>query len=102
MSDLWNWLTNLGGPGGDIVLAKDKIKSRTSLYKAGGLPIRERMERSRIRLGWNGKAIKNATGESITDQRWHPIAPLPGPCWTDGYSNMLNPRVMPWLLPWHD
>jgi hypothetical protein len=34
------------------------------------------------------------------DERWHSINPLPGRVWTDGYSNMLNPDVMPWLAPW--
>jgi hypothetical protein len=49
---------------------------------------------------WNGKAALKANGDEIIEERWHNVDPLPGPAWTDGYSNMLNPRVMPWLIPW--
>ena len=82
----------------DWVVLQRKIDKNT--YRNGGLPIRDRLEETRLRLGWNGKPMHNTKGDEITDTRWQGVAPLPGPAWTDGYSNMLNPRVMPWLKPW--
>jgi hypothetical protein len=82
----------------DWVVLQRKVDRNT--YKSGGLPIRERLEEKRIRLGWDGKPIKDSSGNVLEDERWRSITPLPGPAWTDGYSNMLNPRVMPWIVEW--
>jgi hypothetical protein len=84
----------------DWVIMQRKIDKKT--YQNGGLPIRDRLEESRKRLMWNGKPALNANGEEMIEERWHKVEPLPGPAWTDGYSNMLNPRVMPWLIPWRE
>jgi len=88
--------------GDDVTLRKSNIKSRTYAYKNGGLPIGVRMESQRERLGWNGEKIKNSSGELLYETRWRAVEPLPGPVWTDGYSNMMHPRVMPWLWPWRE
>jgi hypothetical protein len=44
--------------------------------------------------------VLNKEGQEIVDDRWRVVAPLPGPIWTDGYSNLLNPKVMPWIKFW--
>ncbi|MBI1830428.1 MAG: hypothetical protein HYR84_03145, partial [Planctomycetes bacterium] len=95
-------LTLRAPTGGEIELRKTDIKSRTYAYKNGGMPIGVRMERTRVRLGWNGETVKDGKGAPIVDDRWRTVAPLPGPAWTDGYSNMMHPRVMPWIMPWRD
>ncbi len=69
-------------------------------YVNGGLPIRERLEEKRVRLAWNGRIVRDADGKEVVDMRWREVEPLKGPVWTDGYSNMLNPQVMPWIAPW--
>jgi hypothetical protein len=83
----------------DWVIMQRKIDKNT--YQNGGLPIGDRLEESRKRLMWNGKPALKAN-EEIIEERWHKVDALPGPAWTDGYSNMLNPRVMPWLIPGRD
>ncbi len=66
----------------------------------GGRPIKERLEAKRKRLTWYGRVVKDANGDDVMETRWRPLTPLPGPVWTDGYSNLLNPNIMPWLAPW--
>jgi len=66
----------------------------------GGRPIGERLEKERKRLHWYGKVVKDADGVDVSDRRWREVNALPGPVWTDGYSNLLNPKIMPWLAPW--
>ncbi len=39
-------------------------------------------------------------GPEVLDERWQEVVPMPGAVWTDSYSNMLNPIVMPWIAPW--
>jgi hypothetical protein len=84
----------------DWVVLQRKIEKTT--YRNGGLPIRDRLEESRKRLMWNGKPALKANAEEFIEERWRTVDPLPGAAWTDGYSNMLNPRVMPWLIPWRE
>ncbi|HZZ79104.1 MAG TPA: hypothetical protein VFE62_11325, partial [Gemmataceae bacterium] len=69
-------------------------------YRTGGPPIGERLQAKRKRLTWYGKEVKTSDGKTVEDDRWQKIDPLPGPIWTDGYSNLLNPRIMPWIAPW--
>jgi hypothetical protein len=69
-------------------------------YRNGGRPLAQRLEQSRPRVAWNGEPVVNKEGERYVDDRWQEIVPLPGRVWTDSYSNMLNPRVMPWLMGW--
>jgi hypothetical protein len=99
--DQQRYLDNTNHPdrySADWVIMQRKIDKKTC--QNGGLPIRDRLEESRKRLMWNGKPALKANGDEIIEERWHNVDPLPGPAWTDGYSNMLNPRVMPWLIPW--
>jgi hypothetical protein len=82
----------------DWVVLQPRMKEGS--FATGGRPIRERLEALRDRLTWYGAIVKDDDGKPKTEQRWHDVKPLPGPVWTDGYSNMLNPRVMPWIAPW--
>jgi hypothetical protein len=84
----------------DWLVMQRKIDKKT--YRHGGLPIRDRLEAKRPRVWWNGIPVLTSGGKEVIDERWRDVAPLPGPVWTDRYSNMLNPRVMPWLLPWRE
>jgi hypothetical protein len=68
-------------------------------YANGGLPIAQRLEETRTRLRWNGHPVIQ-DGKTVEEARWREVRPLAGPVWTDGYSNMLNPKVMPWIRPW--
>jgi hypothetical protein len=80
----------------DWLVMQRKIDKAT--YRNGGLPIRMRLEEKRDRLWWDGSPLIDKDGKRVPEERWKRIQPFPGPAWTDGYSNMLNPRVMPWLL----
>jgi hypothetical protein len=80
-----------------IVLQR-KLKSGDC--RNGGPPIRLRLDSERTWLAWNGQPILDGGGKPLIEKRWHAPVPLPGPIWTDGYSNLLNADVMPWLAPW--
>jgi hypothetical protein len=82
----------------DWVVLQPRMKEGS--YKTGGRPIRERLEAERVRQTWYGKVVKDEDGKPVVDRRWQEVNPLPGPVWTDGYSNLLNPRIMPWIAPW--
>jgi SAM-dependent methyltransferase len=82
----------------DWVVLQPRMKEGS--YKTGGRPIRERLEADRVRQTWYGKVVKDEDGKPVVDRRWQEVNPLPGPVWTDGYSNLLNPRIMPWIAPW--
>ncbi|MBI2805492.1 MAG: hypothetical protein HYX68_10990 [Planctomycetes bacterium] len=82
----------------DWVVLQRKIDK--GAYRNGGRPIRERLESTRVRLSWKGIVVRNDDRTEIEDERWQEVRPLDGPAWTDGYSNLLNPKVMPWLNPW--
>lgn len=69
-------------------------------YRNGGLPIRQRLEKERKRLAWNGQPVLDANRKEMMEERWRDVEPLPGPVWTDRYSNLLDSRVMPWLRGW--
>jgi hypothetical protein len=69
-------------------------KSARSGYLNGGRPIGERLEAKRDRLRWNGTPVGDDEGKTIVEDRWREVTPLPGPVWTDSYSNLLNPRVL--------
>jgi hypothetical protein len=84
----------------DWLVLQRKIDKNS--YKNGGPPIRDRLEAARVRLAWNGRPVHQDNGDEVIDKRWHDVEPLPGPVWTDSYSNLLNPRVMPWLTPWRN
>lgn len=71
-----------------------------SYPSTGGRPIAERLEKERVRLTWYGRVVKDDEDKPKVDRRWQEVNPLPGPVWTDGYSNLLNPRIMPWIAPW--
>ena len=82
----------------DWVVLQPRMKEGS--YQTGGRPIRERLEEKRVRLTWYGRMVKDEDGEPKVDRRWQEVTPIPGPVWTDGYSNLLNPRIMPWIAPW--
>ena len=63
-------------------------------YTNGGAPIRDRLEQARKRLWWNGQPVLDGSGEARVEDRWQEQPPLPGPIWTDGYSNLL--KIMKW------
>ncbi|MSQ93598.1 MAG: hypothetical protein EXR98_03475 [Gemmataceae bacterium] len=82
----------------DWIILQRKVNKDT--YVDGGAPIRERLEKSRKRLDWKGRIMVNSQAKEMIEERWQDVAPLDGPAWTDGYSNLLNPKVMPWIMPW--
>ncbi len=59
----------------------------------GGRPLAERLLAKRKLLRWNGEPYTNSRGDD-EELRWHEVAPLPGPVWTDGHSNLL--KIMKW------
>ena len=66
-------------------------------YANGGPSIHDRLETKRVRRAWNGAPILDAFGAEVIESRWQRPVPLPGPIWTDRYSNLLNPRVLSWF-----
>jgi hypothetical protein len=76
----------------DWVVLQRKIDKKT--YRNGGPPIAIRLDKERKRLAWDGSVLHEQNGNAIIEDRWHPITPLPGPIWTDAYSNMF--KIMRW------
>ncbi len=65
-------------------------------YANGGPPIDVRFKEGerRPRLHADGTPVTDANGTHLTAPRWERVTPLPGPVWTDGYSNLL--KIMRW------
>ena len=76
------------------------MRRKGNNHASGGPPLSERLESEREWRAWTGALVPPPDGEDAKEKRWRAIDPMPGPVWTDGYSNMLNPRVMPWIMPW--
>ncbi len=66
----------------------------------GGPPIRVRLQKERPRLGIDGQIVRDKAGAEVIEVRWRDVEPNPGPIWTDRYSNLLDPHVMPGLKFW--
>lgn len=66
-------------------------------FRSGAPPVTGRLAASRVRLAWNGQPVKGRDGAEVMETRWQPAVPLSGPIWSDRYSNLLDPRIMPAL-----
>ncbi len=75
-------------------------RKTTTPFRNGGPSIHDRLEKERKQLAWNGQPVLDAEGKEIIETRWRPVDPFRGPIWTDRYSNLLDPQVMPWLNFW--
>lgn len=76
------------------------VMRRKGEHGNGGPPLAQRLESERPWKAWTGVVVPPPEGKGAKELRWQSIDPMPGPVWTDGYSNMLNPSVMPWIRPW--
>jgi hypothetical protein len=79
--------------GADWLVMQRRV---TKDYANGGPPIDVRFKKGqrRERVHADGTKVRNANGEILTAPRWDAVEPLPGPVWTDGYSNLL--KIMRW------
>lgn len=81
---------------GQVVTVKDQENKlfmlATSVFGLGATPMQPALV--------TGASPYPGRGNEKIEPRWREVDPLPGRVWTDGYSNMLNSDVMPWLAPW--